>query len=104
MGDFAKSKINAVLDLINENCQNISQEEAKFIISIIGEPIIKKKLEEMYNSKFPENTTTTKLYNDKLSVLKEMIACDPNINEESESKALSLLKSLDKIISKEEDD
>lgn len=104
MGDFAKSKINAVLDLINGYGQNISHEEAKFIISIIGEPIIKKKLEEMYNSKFPENTTTTKLYNDKLSVLKKMIACDPNINEESESKALSLLESLDKIISKKEDD
>ena len=55
MGKFAKKKIDAVIEfLLNEDSNSVSKEEAKYIISIVGEPLIKDKLQEMYYRKYPE--------------------------------------------------
>lgn len=55
MGRFAKKKIDAVIEfLLNKSCNCISKEEVKYIISIVGEPLIKNKLQEMYYRKYPE--------------------------------------------------
>jgi uncharacterized small protein (DUF1192 family) len=52
MGEFAKSKIDEAFDILNKPI--ISQDEQKYceqIISIVGEPIIKKQLQKMLDSK-----------------------------------------------------
>ena len=55
MGTFAKRKIDEVIGfLTNQESSNISKEEVMYIISVIGEPIIKDKLQKMYYCKFPE--------------------------------------------------
>lgn len=55
MGDFAKEKIEEVIKYLNGNTSLITDNvEAKKIISIIDEPILKYKLEDMYFEKFPE--------------------------------------------------
>ena len=38
--------------LKDENYKGIDQAEAKYIISIIGEPIVKRKLQKMYDERF----------------------------------------------------
>jgi len=59
MGKFAKDKINSVYNfLIGEESTVKSKEEAKNIIGLIGEPLIKKQLEKLFNETFIENTLT----------------------------------------------
>lgn len=52
IGEFAKNKINEVIDTLqymNDRQLDLRQQEKiKSIIEIIGEPIIKRKLLEMY--------------------------------------------------------
>lgn len=56
IGSFAKGKIDAVIKhLRNETLEDITKEEANYVISIIEEPIIQNKLKEMYNKKYPED-------------------------------------------------
>ncbi len=53
MGEFAKGKINEVIALLKK--EQLSKNEiktCKLIISIIGEPFLQTKLEQMYNEKF----------------------------------------------------
>jgi predicted ATPase len=54
MGEFAKGKINEVYDfLTNSNTQSeLTQNKAQSIINIIGEPILKKELQNLYDEKF----------------------------------------------------
>ena len=55
IGDFAKEKIEEVIKYLNNNESLITEKaEAKQIIDIIDEPILKYKLEDMYFEKFPE--------------------------------------------------
>jgi len=52
MGEFAKSKIDKVINLLNQ--YKLSEEDLKYceqIISIIGEPIVKNQLQRMLDSK-----------------------------------------------------
>jgi len=52
IGEFAKEKINKVIELLNQ--KELSKEEIEYcenIISIIGEPIIKRQLQKMLDSK-----------------------------------------------------
>ncbi len=52
MGEFAKSKIDKVIKLLNQ--ERLHEDELKYceqIISIIGEPIIKSQLQRMLDSK-----------------------------------------------------
>lgn len=51
MGEFAKGKIDGVIDYLNgKESQIQSDDEAQKLISIIGEPIIKNQLQKMLDS------------------------------------------------------
>lgn len=53
IGDFAKEKINRVLiDLLKKKISKKRQSELRKIINIIDEPLIRYKLEDIYNSKY----------------------------------------------------
>ena len=62
MGDFAKEKINRVIELLNSSSQVSQSEKAyiKKIIDIIDEPLINTKLREKYYKKFPEEFDNAK--------------------------------------------
>lgn len=52
MGEFAKSKINKVIDYLNGKDSPIADDdEAQKYIRIIGEPILKRQLQKMLDSK-----------------------------------------------------
>lgn len=52
MGEFAKEKINDVINFLNGNKSLITtNDEAQNLINIIGEPVIKKQLQKMLDSK-----------------------------------------------------
>ena len=52
MGEFAKSKINDLIDYLNDKPSEITNDDdAKKLINIIGEPIIKRQLEQHLKSK-----------------------------------------------------
>jgi len=52
MGEFAKGKIEDVINYLNDKESNIkTHDEAKKIVSIIGEPILKRQLQKMLDSK-----------------------------------------------------
>lgn len=61
MGKFAKEKINEVIDNLQDEKKSLSQKEIKHIISIIGEPYLQLKLEQMYNEKFDVDNELEKL-------------------------------------------
>lgn len=55
MGEFAKGKIDGVIKDLNQLEKNIPEKRQKamqFIIQQIGEPIIKRKLQQMYDETF----------------------------------------------------
>ncbi len=52
MGEFAKNKINEVIDNLQNKKVSLSQKQIKSIISTIGEPFLQTKLGQMYNNKF----------------------------------------------------
>ena len=56
MGEFAKSKINDVYNFIvhSQTDKIKTKEEAQQIINIIGDALIKRQLQELYNQKFKE--------------------------------------------------
>lgn len=53
IGEFSRRKINEVIELLNSEMQEISDQKEKIqkIIDIIGEPLIHNKLKEMLHSK-----------------------------------------------------
>ena len=57
MGDFAKQKINKLIDDLigNTPLSSYRKEEIKKIIPLIGEPIIRKKLIDLFNEKINLN-------------------------------------------------
>ena len=77
MGSFAKNKINKVISFLrNDSTEVMSKEEAKYIISIIGEPIIKNKLKEMYDKKYSEElfgSENIEYYKNRISELQKII-------------------------------
>lgn len=63
IGEFAKYKINKAISLLN-NTGDLSiteKEEIEYIISIIGEPLIKNKLEILFENVFHKEKTIQKL-------------------------------------------
>jgi len=54
MGEFAKNKINDVYEyLVNRNSKKeFTQQEAQNIINLIGEPMLRKELQFLYDEKF----------------------------------------------------
>lgn len=83
IGEFASQKIKDVIkDLTEKSKQEIlnsvgRKEEIEYTIKNIGEPVIKRKLESMYNVTFPKRI---KHYKDKLDALeKEKIQLQKNL-------------------------
>lgn len=75
IGDFAIKKINEVIDFLNGQNNEIKVEECKSIIQLIDEPILQKKLIEMFSEKFPSE--------ERLSYLKkELERLQEEIREE----------------------
>ncbi|MCT4120149.1 hypothetical protein ACH34E_01945 [Elizabethkingia anophelis] len=75
IGDFAIKKINEVIDFLNGKNKEMKVEDCKSIIQLIDEPILQKKLIEMYSEKFPSE--------ERLSYLKkELKRLQEEIREE----------------------
>ena len=56
IGEFAKNKIQEVIDFLNEKESPIKDaKSAKKIIDIIAEPFLKMQLRKIYNQKFSDN-------------------------------------------------
>ncbi|WP_323659499.1 AAA family ATPase [Aliarcobacter butzleri] len=78
MGEFAKNKINQVYNFIIQKDTNFikTKEEAQNIINIIGEPLIKKQLQKLFDEKFDKTNFTLddeiELLEKKLNALKEL--------------------------------
>ncbi len=72
IGEFATRKIKQVIKDLNEkSCDEIMsiagrKEEIQYIINNIGEPIIKRKLSQLYQEKFPEQLDEYKLEIERL--------------------------------------
>lgn len=82
MGEFARIKINEVINFLNGK-ETLNKEEALRIINLIGEPIIKNKLLRMYYDRFPyENKNLDLIYKEKLEKLESIIANDAKINKQ----------------------
>lgn len=52
IGEFARKKIQLVIDFLNDKEKILDRQKAWSIIQLIGEPFLKYKLEEMYHEKF----------------------------------------------------
>ncbi|GHH99744.1 AAA family ATPase [Neobacillus kokaensis] len=80
IGSFAKRKINEVIKFLNDknNNEEFSKGYIDYIISIVGEPLIKKKLKKMRDEKY----ATKKERQEKIAQLKaqlrELEAYDSN--------------------------
>lgn len=78
MGEFAKEKINQVYDFITKRNTTIikTKKEAQNIINLIGEPLIQKQLQKLFDDTFEKNTLTLddeiELLERKLNALKEL--------------------------------
>jgi len=75
IGKFAENKINQVIKYLNRDESEIkTDEEAQRIINIIGEPILKKELQRMLDSKKLEKVNNIdekiKLLEYELEILK----------------------------------
>jgi len=92
IGEFSKQKINQVVNYLRDNydkddyCYNkITKEEVKYIISIIGEPIVKNKLEKLYYSKFTEDIVDQEkkiqMYKEKINDLQLYITSGKILRE-----------------------
>jgi len=96
MGNFAKSRIDKVIELLNQSGSLIDKEIVKCeeIISIIGEPILKRQLQKMLDSKRLKSLDgINKKIEDmeyELSVLKKYQerSIQDEINNEEEQKKL----------------
>ena len=85
MGEYAKKKINDVIKYLkNEESIIQSDEEAKNIIDIIGEPILQNTLMTMYDEKIYSNESKLdKLKRKKLQLEEEIKELEENPSEES---------------------
>jgi len=69
MGEFAKGKIQNVINFINDKESDLKKEEIYPIIELIGEPFLKQKLKEQYFTKFPEERDL----DDEISILEKKL-------------------------------
>ena len=78
MGEFAKEKINQVYNFIVQKDTNFikTKKEAQNIINLIGEPLIKKQLQKLFDETFDKSNLTLddeiELLEKKLNALKEL--------------------------------
>ena len=73
MGEFAQNKINdAISDLsATRNISDNRRKEIKSLIEIIGEPLLKQTLQDLYITKFPnERDEMIRYYEEKIKELR----------------------------------
>ncbi len=74
IGEFAKGKIQEVMKDLGDKSKSISEnrkDEIEKVIAMIGEPIIKRKLEQLFEDRFQEDIVRMeKFYSNKLEELK----------------------------------
>lgn len=106
MGAFAKEKIDKVIKfLTNETYDCIDKNEIKYIISIVGEPIIKNKLQELYYKNYPEeiprHDEEVAFYKSQIQKLNSQIANGKNVDvrdlEQLENELIKLSETIRKI-------
>jgi len=74
MGEFAKSKINEVIDYLNGKKSPIKDDdEAQRYIHIIGEPIVKRQLQRMLDSKRTEKMKEIDALKNQIESLKNRL-------------------------------
>ena len=61
MGDFAKSKIDAIFQQLQADAQLVEPSVIRSLIQLIGEPIIRTKLTEMYARKVGDSVEVARL-------------------------------------------
>lgn len=106
MGAFSKEKIDKVIKfLTDETYDCIDKDEIKYIISIIGEPIIKNKLQEFYYKKYPgeipKHDEEVAFYKSQIQNLNNQIANGKNVDardlEQLENELIKLSETIRKI-------
>ncbi len=74
MGEFAKEKINEVIRFLNDDdSSKIDKKEAKKIIEMIGEPLIKNQLQKMWDSKRLEKMDKIDELEEEIRLLKNRV-------------------------------
>ncbi|GHU55906.1 hypothetical protein FACS189411_05300 [Bacteroidia bacterium] len=68
MGNFAKLKINETIKWLNDKKETNNAEYHKSLIQNIGEPIVQRKLTEMYAEKMKDDTAKDALKNEILAM------------------------------------
>ncbi|MDP2160606.1 MAG: AAA family ATPase, partial [Flavobacterium sp.] len=66
IGEYAKDKINEIIKYLNDQTVKVSNDSYKKIIDSIGEPVLRKKLQDMWFEKFG--------LQEKLEVLRKQVA------------------------------
>lgn len=95
MGSFARKKINEVIYMLRtKTAEEIDKENMQYLISIIGEPIIRNKLNAMYHDKFSEDVKSDFYTEGRLQEYWNNGSFNKKINNEN------LLKQLENEISK----
>ena len=78
MGEFAKNKIQEIMDFLNDakNIEEIStkEEQIRQVIDSIGEPFLKQKLLEMYYKKFKDEASKKARKDELLAEQKRIVA------------------------------
>lgn len=106
MGTFAKKKIDETIKFLTDRDDTcISQEEVRYIISIIGEPLIKDKLQNMYYKKYPNELPseydTVSFYKRTIQELQTHLTNGKKINikdlEQLEEKLISLANTIKEV-------
>ena len=103
MGAFAKRKIDEVIRFLSDdNYTDINKEDAAYIISIIGEPIVKRKLQEMYEERFSFDNTIdeekVKYYKNRVQELQEKIRNKQKIDDSTLNSLEDILQKLSDIV------
>lgn len=102
MGNFSKRKINETIEFLNNKDDTDKKEDVKKLINIIGEPIIKEKLEKMYYDKFPEDLEESdereRLYKKKILELTSHIKNSKKIDDTTMKKFKQNLEELNVLI------
>lgn len=68
IGQFAKEKINEVIDNLKNKRESLSKAQIKSIVSLIGEPFLHSKIEQMYSEKFGIDDELEELKKQKIRI------------------------------------
>lgn len=91
-----------VISFLKDDAYEMDEDEVKYIISIIGEPIIKKKLEEMYAKKQKEKLNEMEYYLDIIQKLQEKME-NSDLDDQALEAITTKLTEVVSLVKKEEE-